>query len=74
MLRKFRAQDSNDAAQRVARAIARRVYGRRGIVRTLRCDAWCATGSVRHFEAFLGVLNGPHETTGANFRFTVRSA
>ena len=54
-----------------ARRLARRAFGRRGIVRTLVEDSWTQSRDLIEYGAFIGYRSGPGETTGHNIRFTV---
>jgi len=55
-----------------ARRLARRAFGRRGIVRTLVEDSWTESRDLIEYGAFIGYRSGPGETTGHNIRFTIR--
>jgi hypothetical protein len=63
------AESANDAAEITAGRMARREYGRRARVGTLRCDCWTQDNSVVTWEAFIGRKTGLHETTGRNVWF-----
>jgi len=54
-----------------ARRLARRAFGRRGIVRTLVEDSWTESRDLIEYGAFIGYRSGRNETTGRNVRFTV---
>jgi hypothetical protein len=59
--------DAENPARSAAEILARRIYGKRGVVGTLRLDSWTADGSSHTYEAFLGV--GPTQAArrrGAN--------
>lgn len=70
--RSVRADGILDAAEVFARRAARRAFGRRGIVRTLVEDSYVEDFSLVEFAAFIGYPSGRNETTGRNYRFTVR--
>lgn len=53
----------SDAAKVFAGRMARRQYGRREYVRTVRPDSWAADGSSHTFEVFIGVDGPQHGTT-----------
>jgi hypothetical protein len=46
--------DDNDPAHTAAAILARRMYGARGTVATLRLDSWAKDGSAHTYEAFIG--------------------
>lgn len=70
--RSVRAAGIHDAAEVFARRAARRAFGRRGIVRTLIEDSYTEDFSLVEFNAFIGYAIDRNETTGHNYRFTVR--
>ena len=55
-----------------ARRLARRAFGRKGIVRSIVEDSWTESRDLIEYAAFIGYRTGPNETTGHNVRFTVR--
>ena len=55
-----------------ARRLARRAFGRKGIVRSIVEDSWTESRDLIEYAAFIGYPSGPNETTGHNVRFTVR--
>ncbi|NCB05191.1 MAG: hypothetical protein EOM69_06675 [Clostridia bacterium] len=59
--------DAENPARQAAEILARRMYGKRGVVGTLRLDSHAADGSSHTYEAFVGV--GPTQVErrrGAN--------
>lgn len=65
--RAVKAQSMGEAAHVFAQRLARREYGRRGVVRTLNLNSWARDGSCGDYQAFLG-LPGPEpgQTTGGD--------
>jgi len=71
---RIQAETMADAAGAFAVRLARRHWGRRGEVRTLRADCWAADGSSAEYDAFIGrpgrgIDRGA--TVGGNVRFVV---
>lgn len=70
----FRAVDAEsnaDAAGIFADRLARKHYGRRGDVRTLRKDSWTQDSSRITYQAFVGRTNRQGVTAGHNVFLTV---
>jgi hypothetical protein len=64
--RSVRADSASEAAAIFGAREARRAYGRRGYVRTMRLDCWTENGSSHTFEAFIGYDVGGGTTSGRN--------
>lgn len=71
-MRSVRADGIHSAAEVFAARLARRAFGRRGLVRTLVEDSYTDDRSLIEYAAFIGYPSGRNETTGHNIRFTVR--
>jgi hypothetical protein len=56
-----------DKARKAAEILARRLYGRRGICRTLNLESWAPDGSSRTYQAFLGTPADHGVVVGDNF-------
>ena len=61
-----------EVGEAFAGRIARREFGKSGVVRTVNMGSYSQDGSVVEFNAFIGITKGS-ETTGRNFHFTVTS-
>lgn len=64
--RPVRAESASEAARCFADRLARRVWGKRGYMRTIRLDCWAENGRSYTFESFIGYSSGQGETTGRN--------
>lgn len=71
-IRESSVPEFDHPADMFARRLARRAFGRRGIVRTVVEDSWTENRELIEYAAFIGYPSGPNETTGHNVRFTVR--
>ena len=71
-IRETSVQEGDHPSTIFARRLARRAFGRKGIVRTLVEDSWDENRDLIEYAAFIGYRSGPGETTGHNVRFTVR--
>jgi hypothetical protein len=70
--KRVRAHSAEEAANVFAERKARKAYGRRGYVRTLRMDSWAQSGTSATFEAFIGHDGSePRTTVGHNVWISV---
>ena len=53
-MRSVTAPSASDAARIFAGRMARKEYGRRGYVRSMRLNSWAENGQSHTFEAFIG--------------------
>lgn len=60
------ATGPTEAARVFASRTARKMYGRRGYVRAMRCDCWTQDGRIHHFQVFIGRDVAPNECSGGN--------
>jgi hypothetical protein len=60
------AYDASEAAAIFAERLARRQYGKRGYMRTMRLDHWTQDGSLHAFEAFIGYTVDKQGTTSGH--------
>ncbi len=67
------ADTIDDAAEIFAGRAARKAFGRKGFMRTLRIDSWTDGGRSATFQAFIGYTprHEPMTTTGWDEWFTV---
>jgi hypothetical protein len=72
-MRSVVTDDMREAAMTFAGRIARRNYGRRGVVRVLRQDCTNQDCTLAEYEAFVGLTDRQNQTTGHNIRFTVHA-
>ena len=68
--RRFYLNPEENAAEYVAGVLARRTYGRRGVVGALRCESWSSNNRLREFQAFIGKRAGCG-IAGHTIRFTL---
>lgn len=59
-------RDADAKAEYAARVLARRQFGRRGVVATLRLDSHATDGSAHTYEAFIGRRNLDGSVSGRN--------
>lgn len=65
------AATPREAAEIFAGRLARRRFGKKGVVATLRADSWTEDGTSTTFEAFIARSEGQGQCTGKNEWFHV---